>query len=139
MLRRGTKIALIIGIIVLILIGIAIPVYFNFFNKTVYHVTGVEKTEFTVADFAEKSQIQFNKNGTFHVIIEHKEKGLSLTGIGTYTLENKTYHLNFTQAYARNNESNIVDYTDQCSDITCTLTGNRIKFTDHKYQIFYFG
>ncbi len=138
-MRRGAKIALIITIIVLILIGIAIPVYFNFFNKTIYHVTGVEKTEFTVADFAEKSQIQFNPNGTFHVIIEHKERGLSLIGIGTYTLENKTYHLNFQQVYARNNEGNIVNYTDQCSAITCTLTGNRIKFTDHKYQIFYFG
>ncbi len=138
-MRRGAKVAIVVGVIVLILIGIAIPIYFNFFNKTVYHVTSVEKTEFTVADFADKSELQLNKNGTFHITIQHKTKGLSLTGIGTYTMENKTYKLTFIQAYARDNEGNIVDYTNNCNEITCTIAGNRIKFTDHKYQIFYFG
>ena len=139
MIRRGAKVAIAVGVIILILIAIAIPVYFNFLNKTVYRLTGVEKTEFTVADFVDQSELQFNKNGTFHVTIQHKTKGLSLTGVGTYTLEDKTYKLTFIQAYARDNEGNIVDYTDHCNEITCTLAGNRIKFTDHKYQIFYFG
>ena len=138
-MRRGVKIALIISIVVLILIGIAIPIYFNFMNKNTYFITRVEKTEFTSKDFVENSNLQLNKNGTFHVNIAHKEKGLSLTGIGTYTVQDKTYHLHFTQAYARDNEGNIVDYTTQSSNITCMRVGNRIKFTDHKYQIFYFG
>lgn len=139
MMRRGAKVAIIVAVIIVILIGVAIPIYFNFLNKTTYHITGVEKTEFTVTDFVDKSELQLNKNGTFHVTIQHKTKGLSLTGIGTYTLDNKTYKLTFIQAYARDNEGNIVDYTNNCNDITCTLVGNRIKFTDHKYQIFYFG
>ncbi len=136
--RRG-KIAIIVVTVVLILLGIAIPVYFAFINKPVYHITGVEKTTFTVADFADKSELQFFDNGTFHVRIEHKIEGLSLTGIGTYTQDGKTYKLKFHKAYARDNHGDIVDYTNYCDRITCIRTGNRIKFTDHKFQIFYFG
>jgi|GEM_PF-4351101 len=139
MMRRGVKIGIIIGIVVVILVAIAIPVYFNFMNKTVYHVTGVEKTDFTVADFVDNSELRFFKNGTFHVQIEHKEKGLSLVGVGTYTQSSQTYQLTFVQAYARDNEGNIVDYTDQSSEITCERSGSRIKFIDHKGQTFYFG
>ena len=140
-MRRGVKIGIIIGTVVLILIGISIPIYFNFINKTAYHITGVEKTTFTVADFNDKSELELYSNGTFHIQIIHKEFGLSFTGIGTYELEEKTYHLKFIQAYARDNYGNIVDYTSQCntSSITCTRNGSRIKFTDHKNQIFYFG
>ena len=139
MVRRGVKIGIIIALVVIILIAIAVPLYFNFANKSAYHVTGVEKTEFTASDFVDKSELKFYKNGTFHVHIEHKEKGLSLSGIGTYKQEDKTYQLTFLQAYARDNNGTIVDYTDKCNEITCVRTGSRIKFTDHKYQIFYFG
>ena len=139
MIKRSTRITIIISVIVVIIIGIAIPLYFNFSSKTAYQVTAVEKTEFTAADFAEKSELQFNANGTFHVHIAHKEKGLSLTGIGTYTTEGKTYQLKFIEIFARDNNGDIVNYMDKCNDITCARVGNRIKFTDHKYQIFYFG
>lgn len=144
-MRRGVKIGLTIAIIVIIIIGIAIPLYFNLVNKTVYHVTGVEKTEFTVDDFADKSELKFYQNGTFHIIIEHKTKGLSLTAIGTYQLEGKNYQLKFEKLFARNNDGNIVDYTtdevykSQRAAISCTRRGNQIEFVDHKAQTFYFG
>ena len=142
-MRRGVKIGIIIGVICLIFVGIGVSIYYNFTDKSTYHITTVEKTDFTVADFVDKSELRFFKNDTFHITIEHKEKGLSLTGIGTYTIDNKTYHLTFIQAYARDNEGNIVDYTTECNQaatgITCTRSGNRIKFTDHKGQTFYFG
>ena len=139
-MRRGVKIGLIIGIIVIVIIGIAVPVYFNFINKSVYHITGVDKTDLTAADFTDNSELQFFKNGTFHVYIEHKEKGLSLTGIGSYNKEDKTYKLTFVQAYARDNEGNIVDYTEQSNtEITCEQSGSRIKFSGYNGQTFYFG
>ena len=143
MMRRGIKIGIIITILVIAIVGVGFTIYFNFNNKNAYRVTAVEKTDFTVADFVDKSELQFSQNDTFHIQIIHKEKGLSLIGIGTYTLDNKTYHLTFIQAYARDNEGNIVDYTTTCNNaetgITCTRSGNRIKFTDHKGQTFYFG
>ena len=144
MARRGVKIAIIIGIVVIILIGIAIPVYFYFMNKTVYRVTGVGQTSnFTVAEFVDKSELQFNKNGTFHITIAHKEKGLSFTGIGTYTMKDQTYQLTFLQAFVRDNIGNIVnfnDISDEARDnVKCVRTGSRIRFTDHKNQTFYFG
>lgn len=136
--RRG-KIAIIIIAVILILIGIAVPFYFYCLNKTDYAITGIEKNGLKVEDFVADSKLQFYQNGTFYVQIKHKDKGLSFTGIGTYKQDGKTYQLKFYRAYARNNEDNIVDYTDQCNDITCVRTGNRIKFTDHKSQTFYFG
>lgn len=140
MVKRSTKVAIIICSIVVVLIGIAIPLYFNFTNKSTYRVTDVEVTEYTAADFIDKSELKLYQNGTFHVRIEHKDKGLSLTGIGTYTTDDKIYQLKFTRAYARDNEGHIVDYTTQCNaTVTCSRSGSRIKFTDHKYQIFYFG
>ena len=142
MVRRSTKIAIIVIIVTVILIGIAVPLYFNFANKSVYHVTGLEKTTFTVEDFAEHSELRFYKNGTFHVRLEHKEHGLLMTAIGTYTLDGKTYQLTFTQAYGRNasdDSTDIVDITEQCKKISCVRSGNRIKFIDHNSQIFYFG
>lgn len=141
MIRRGTKIAIIVTIIVtLILIGIAIPLFHNYFNRTVYHVTALaDTTEFKASDFADKSELKLNKNGTFHVYIYHNEKGLSLAGIGTYKKDGDNYVLTFIQAVARDNNGDVVDYTDRCGDITCKRSGSRIKFTDHKYQTFYFG
>lgn len=144
-MRRGVKIGLTIAVIAIIIIAIAIPLCSNFINKSVYHLTGVEKTEYTVADFAPKSELQFNQNGTFHINIEHKDKGLSLTAIGTYKLEGKTYQLKFEKLFARDNDGNITDYTTaeehkaERAAITCTRSGNRIKFVDHKAQTFYFG
>ena len=139
MMRPGVKIGIIIGIVVLILVGIAIPVYYNFVNKTVYHVTDVDKTTYTAAEFTDKSELQFFKNGTFHIHIEHKDNGLSFTGIGTYTKDGNTYQLTFVQAYARDNDDNIVDYTDHGNEVSCERSGSRIKFIDHKGQTFYFG
>lgn len=140
MIKRGTKVAFIVVIIILVIIGISIPIYFNFTNKSAYHVTDVEVTEYTAADFADKSELKLFQNGTFHVRIEHKTKGLSLIGIGTYSTDDKTYQLNFTSAYARDNVGHIIDYTTECNTkVTCSRSGSRIKFTDHKYQTFYFG
>ena len=139
MKKRGIKIAIICAVILALLIGGGLLIYFNFFAKTVYRITGVEKTDYTVADFVDQSELQFYKNGTFHIRIEHKEKGLSLTGIGTYTLEDKTYQLSFVKAFARDTNNTVIDITDQCAAISCTRSGNRIKFIDHKSQIFYFG
>lgn len=143
-MKRGVKIALTITVIAIILIAVAIPLYFNFANKTVYHLSGVEKTEFTVDDFAKDSELQFYQNGTFHITIKHKEKGLSLTAIGTYKLEGKEYQLKFEKLLARDNDGNIVDYNTEEHQterkaISCTRSGNRIKFIDHKAQTFYFG
>ena len=139
-MKRGAKIGLICGIIAVVLIIVAIVIYFVFFNKNDYRVVGVEKTDYQVADFVDNSRLKFYDNNTFHIHIEHKSNGLSLTGIGTYTLEGNTYKLQFTQAYARNTSNIIVDITNtQSKEITCTRSGNRIKFTDHKYQVFYFG
>ena len=140
-MKRGVKIALIIGIIVIILVGISIPLYFNFMNRTVYHLSGVEKTEYTVADFADQSELQLYRNGTFHITIAHKEKGLSLTGIGTYQVDGKKYQLKFNTLIARDNANNITDYTDstESKNIVCERSGSRIKFIDHKAQTFYFG
>ncbi|MCQ2381981.1 MAG: hypothetical protein MJ054_01610 [Clostridia bacterium] len=139
MTRRNVKLIIIIGVILTLLVGISVAIYITYKNKSEYHVIDVDKTEFTKADFVEKSSLKFYSNGTFHVTIEHKDKGLSLAGIGTYEVDKKIYHLTFTKAYARDNEGNIVEYTNQCDNITCLRTGNRIKFTDHKNQIFYFG
>ncbi|MBR4418535.1 MAG: hypothetical protein IKT33_00870 [Clostridia bacterium] len=139
MLKRSAKIGIVIAIVAVVIISVAIVVYFAFFQKDTYHIVGVEATEFKVEDFTETSELTFNKNNTFRIHIEHKEKGLALTGIGTYTLEKKTYHLTFTQIYARDLNDTIVDITNQTETITCTRSGNQIKFTDHKAQIYYFG
>ena len=140
-MRRGIKIALIVFIVAIVLIGISIPIYLSFTNKTAYHVVEVEKTEYTVADFVDNSELQLYKNGTFHITIQHKSKGLSLTGIGTYQLEGNDYHLKFKKLFARDNNSDVVDYTDreESKTIVCTRSGNRIKSIDHKAQTFYFG
>lgn len=138
-MKRGVKIGIICGVIIVLLIIVSIIVYFAFFQKKEYRVVGVEKTDYEVADFAEKSELKFFENKTFHIHIEHKENGLSLSGIGTYTTEGNTYNLKFIQAYARDVNNIIIDVTNLSNEITCTRSGNRIKFTDHKYQIFYFG
>lgn len=145
-MKRGVKIGLICGAILVVLIGIGIFIYFNFFAKDTYQLVGVEITDFEVADFTDDTEIKFYKNNTFHIHIEHKDLGLSLTAIGTYTLENKTYHLEFTQAYSRNVYNEIENITSALNDensdlpkISCTRSGNRIKFIDHKSQIYYFG
>ncbi len=140
MTRRNLKIAIIIVAIIVIIIGIAVPIYFNFFaNKTVYKLVGIEKVNYTVDDLAKHSELCLNENGTFHVQINYQDKCV-LSGIGTYTTEGKKYLLKFTQAYARNEYDNIVNYTANCNtDITCTRSGNRIKFDGYKGQTFYFG
>ena len=143
MIRRGAKIAIIVITVVVILIAIAIPNYFTFFNKTVYQLSDVsDVSQLTINDFSDKSEIQLYKNGTFHLHIELKENGTVLTGIGTYSLDNKNYKLKFIQAYGQDNDGNIVNCTDQCNDetqISCTRSGNRIKFSGFKSQTFYFG
>ena len=141
-MKKGIKIALIVSVLVIIVAVIGGVIYFNFFNKSVYRITGLgSTTDYKVSDFTDKSTLEFFDNDTFHVHIEHKEKGISLIGIGTYTLKNKTYQLTFTQIYARDTDNQIIDITDQpaCAAITCQRSGNRIKFTDHKAQIYYFG
>ncbi len=140
-MKHGVKIFLIIISILIILVGVTVVVYLNFGKKTVYHVIGVEKTEYTVADFAEKSELQFYNNGTFRIMIEHKEKGLSLTAIGTYQLDHQNYQLKFERLLARNTEGEIVNYTDseESKAITCTRRDKTIIFVDHKAQTFYFG
>lgn len=139
MMKRGVKIGLIIGAILLLVVLVSLVVYFNFFAKTTYHIVGVEKTTHQAADFKANSELKFYKNGTFHVRIEHDDIGLVLTGIGTYTLKDKTYELKFDKIYARNTEDTVVDITGQCDAITCKRYGNRIQFTDHNSQIYYFG
>ncbi len=139
MLKRSTKIGIIITVVAAALIGIGLFAYFTFFQKDNYRIVGVEATEFSTEDFVENSKLIFHKNNTFSIRIEHKEKGLSITGIGTYTLENKTYHLTFIQAYARDLNDTIVEITEETKTITCTKSGTRIKFTDHKNQTYYFG
>ncbi|MCM1403993.1 MAG: hypothetical protein NC133_00585 [Prevotella sp.] len=137
--QRGIKIAIICAVIVVLLVGASLLVYFNFFNKMSYHLVGVEITDCTVSDFTDQTELEFFQDGTFHLQIKHKEKGLLLTGIGTYVFENQTYQLNFIQAYARDTNNTVVDITEQCKDITCVRSGNRIKLMDHKSQIYYFG
>lgn len=138
-MKRGVKIGLIIGITAIVLVLAAVVVYFTVFYKKTYQVVGVEKTDYKVADFVKDSELQFFDNKTFHIHIEHEGNGLSLTGIGTYTKEGKTYKLEFIKLYGRDTNNMIVDLMDKREEITCTTSGNRIKFTDHKYQIFYFG
>ena len=138
-MKRGTKIALICGVIALILVIAAVAIYFIFFAKKTYKIVGIEKTDYKVADFVDQSQLRFFDNNTFHVHIAHKGNGLALTGTGTYMQEGKTYKLTFTQLYGRNVSNVIVDLTEEAKNITCVKSGNRIKFTDHKSQIYYFG
>ena len=138
-MKRGAKVGLICGIVTLILIAVAVAVYFTMFSKESYKVVGIEKTDYKVGDFVKKSNLKFFDNNTFHIHIEHEGNGLSLTGIGTYTKEGKTYNLEFIEIYGRDTNNQIVNLMDKSQEITCTRSGNRIKFTDHKYQIFYFG
>ena len=139
MMKRGVKISIICSTIALVLIITVIAAYFIFFAKKTYKVVGVDKTLYKVADFVDQSQLRFFDNDTFHVHIAHKGNGLSFTGIGTYEIKGKEYKLTFTQAYARNASNIIVDLTEESKNITCVKSGNRIKFTDHKAQIYYFG
>lgn len=138
-MKRSVKIGLICGISVLLLVVIGVGIYVYFFSKTSFSIVGVEKTEYTVADFADKSELKFYQDGTFHVRIEHKTIGLILTGIGTYQVEKDTYKLSFVHASARDTSNNVVDITGSCEAITCKKSGSRIKFTDHNAQIYYFG
>ena len=138
-MKRGVKISIICGVIALILVITAIAIYFMFFKQNTYKIVGVEKTDYEVADFVEQSELKFFDNKTFHVHIEHKGNGLALTGIGTYTMDGNTYQLTFSQLYARNVSNVIVDLTNESENISCTKSGNRIKFIDHKSQIYYFG
>lgn len=139
MLKRGSKIAIIISIVALALVGITLTLYFVFFKKDSYQLVDVEATEFSADDFTKTSKLVLNQNNTFSIRIEHKTKGLSLTGIGKYTLDGKTYKLTFIKVFARDINDSIVDITEEAQDITCTRSGNRIKFTDHKFQTYYFG
>lgn len=138
-MKRGIKIGIICAVVLLFVVLVGLIVYFNFFAKTSYRIVGVEKTDYTVKDFVDNSELKFFKNSTFHVRIEHRDKGLVLTGIGTYQLNGDTYELKFVQVYARDTSNTVVDITDQCDAITCKRSGNRIKFTDHNSQIYYFG
>lgn len=137
--QRGIKIAIICAIIIVLLVGAGLIIYFNFFGKSAYRLVDVELTDYTANDYASTSEIEFHKNGTFCVRIEHKKAGLIFTGIGTYELEGKTYQLNFVQAYARDTANQIKEITNECKDIICTRSGNRIKFVAHNAQIYYFG
>ena len=138
-MKRGVKIALICAAVLILVLIIGLVVYLNFFAKSGYRIVGLEKTDHQVSDFADNSELQFFKNGTFHVRIEHKEIGLILTGIGTYTKDGDTYELKFIQAYARDTNDTVIDITKNCEAITCKRSGNRIRFTDHNSQIYYFG
>lgn len=138
-MKRGVKIGIICGVIALVLVIAAVAIYFIFFAKKSYKIVEVDKTAYTVADFVDHSELRFFDNNTFHVHIAHKGNGLSFTGIGTYEKNGKEYKLTFTQAYARNASNIIVDLTEESKNITCVKSGNRIKFVDHKSQIYYFG
>ena len=138
-MKRGVKIGIICGVVFVLLLCVGLFVYFNFFAKTSFHIVGVEKTSYDIDDYVKESELQFHKNNTFHVQIEHKEIGLLLTGIGTYTLEGDTYKLTFIEAFARDTNNTIVNILGKSNEITCTRSGNRIKFVDDKAQIYYFG
>ena len=141
MMKRGVKIGLIAGTVLIMVLVIGLVLYFNLTNKAAYHIVGVERTDHTAKDFVDGSELQFFDNGTFHVIIKHKTIGLVLTGIGTYELNNNTYELTFTKVLARNTNNTMEDITNTevCNAITCKRSGNRITFTDHNAQIYYFG
>lgn len=139
MIKRGVKIGIVIAVVLLAVLIIGLIIYINFFTKSAYHVVGVEKTTYTTADFAENSTLEFHRNGTFSVRIEHREIGVVLTGIGTYTLEDNNYNLKFLEVYGRDTNNTIINITNQNDAITCKKSGNRIKFTDQNSQIYYFG
>ena len=88
----------------------------------------------------------FYENLTFHIHIEHKDNGISLTAIGTYQLDGDTYQLDFKQIFVRNIHNEVISLLGDSEDviamrqnITCVRKGNQIVFTDHKSQTYYFA
>ena len=146
-MRRRTRNLLIIAVATLAIITIAIFIYFNFFNKHTYHIVKLsDATEFTASDFVDKSELEFYENQTFHIHIEHKDNGISLTAIGTYKLDGDTYQLEFVQIFARNIHNEIVNLLGDNEDavamrkkISCVRKDKQIVFTDHKNQTYYFA
>ncbi len=137
-MRRGIKWSIIVASLSVALVGIGLLVYFTVFNKNGYHVAAVEHTEYTAADFQD-SDLQLYDNGTFHIRIVHRDKGLFFLGLGTYTQKGNDYYLTFQQAIGR--QQNVLsDQMAKFSDVMVyTKSGNRIKFIDNNQQIYYFG
>ena len=133
-MTRRTK-WLISGIIlVFVLASVGLILFFTLNRHDSYKICGLEHNEYTVADFVDKSELKFYANNTFHLRIEHKDKGLSLLGIGTYTSTNDTYTLTFTAAL--DHQFNKLDL----DPIVCERSNNRIKFTNpNNGQVYYFG
>lgn len=147
-MNRKVRIALIASAITVVLICVAVFVFFAFFNQDdAYKLVKLgDSTDLKISDFTEQSKLQFHDNGTFQIHIEHKEKGVALTAIGTYTQEKNIYILEFKQGFVRNHENIIIDLTADNEDtialrknISCTRDKNLIKFIDHKNQTYYFG
>lgn len=137
-MRRGVKWSIIIAVLCVVVVGIGLLVYFTVFNKKGLHVTAVEHTEYTAADF-QGSDMQLYSNGTFHIRIVHKDKGLFFLGIGTYTQKGNDYYLTFRQAIGRQQDV-LSDQMAKFNDVMVyTKSGNRIKFIDNNQQIYYFG
>jgi multisubunit Na+/H+ antiporter MnhF subunit len=94
---------------------------------------------YTVENFA-KSELQLFDNGTFHIMIirSHGDEDTTLfVGLGTYTKNNKTTTLTFTEAYDANNDGTFSPVTELSQ--TCPVTNGRTKFIFAQSQICYFA
>lgn len=137
-MRRSTKWTIIIAVFCLIVIAIGLVVYFSVFHKDAYHVAAVGDTTYQASDF-KGSELKLYKNGTFHINIVYDGSQLFFLGVGTYTKQNGAYILQFTQAVGRQ-DGIVKDQMAQfAAPLTCQRSGNRIIFSDHNKQTYYFG
>lgn len=137
-MSRGAKWGLIIGGLCVAAAVVCVVVFFSFFNKNVYQVVAVQHTDYQVSDF-QGSELKFYQNGTFHLQIVYGDHQTYFLGIGTYTKQNGSYTLTFTQAIGRENDNLTNQMTKFAAPLVCPKSGSRIKFVDHNNQVYYFG
>lgn len=136
-MRRGVKLGIFIGGLCVVAAVICIVVFFAFFNKDVYHVVAVQYTKHQASDF-QGSELKFYKNGTFHLHIVYDDHQTYFLGIGTYTKQNNSYTLTFTQAIGQSDT--LKDQMDNfTTPLVCKKSGGQITFMDHNGQIYFFG
>lgn len=138
-MSRKAKWTISLVTICLVLVAVGLIIYFCLFNKNTYSVVKTEHTEFTASEF-QNSELRFFGNGTFHLKIIHGENEVFFLGIGTYTKHGSNYTFTFTQAVGREGDDLITNQMEKFQKpMTYHKSGNKIKFSDHNGQVYYFG
>ena len=136
---RKTKWAIGISCGLFVVLAVYLILYFVIWDKDVRKITSLDHTTYKASEF-KQSEMRLFGPGTFHIKIIRGKNELFFLGIGTYKRDGNKYIFTFVTAIGSRTDEGIIDVLDDMKDRPpSTVSGSRIKFSDHNGQIYYFG